>query len=151
MIDVVDERPSMTRSVAWALPAPCVGRLVGRDEAGRPLVLLPGQGEAAVTARSLLAEWPVTAVEGRPIEVLLVFDGGDPARPIIVGLLHATMAPPAPAPARLSLEAAEELSLKCGQSVLILRADGRITSRGREISSRATGANKIRGSSVFIN
>ena len=106
-----------------------------------------------------MSKKPQAIADGRVVEVLLIFDRGDPGLPIIVGLVHEVMAAPpvrvgdrsAPEQRRVCIEATEELSLKCGQSVLTLRADGRITSRGSEISSRASGANKIKGASVFIN
>lgn len=159
MDDSVSERPAFGWPASWVMPAPCVGRLVARDAGGRPRVLVPGHGDAPIVARTIVAEWPQAIADGRVVEVLLIFDRGDPGLPIIVGLVHEVMAAPpvrvgdrsAPEQRRVCIEATEELSLKCGQSVLTLRADGRITSRGSEISSRASGANKIKGASVFIN
>lgn len=159
MNDVVGERPSFSWPASWVMSAPCVGWLVARDTEGRPQVLVPGHGDAPIVARTIVAAWPQAISEGRVVEVLLVFDRGDPGLPIIVGLVHEAMSTPQ-APVgdatstgqrRVCIEATEELSLKCGQSVLTLRADGRITSRGSEISSRASGSNKIKGASVFIN
>jgi hypothetical protein len=49
------------------------------------------------------------------------------------------------------LEAQQEIALRCGQSSLTLRRDGKIVLRGRDVVSRASRRNKIRGGSVDIN
>lgn len=63
-----------------------VGELIGMTDEGRtPLVVYPGQTEtAAVAARSILD------LDGAHIgrQVVLGFDGADPAKPIIMGLLR---------------------------------------------------------------
>jgi hypothetical protein len=52
---------------------------------------------------------------------------------------------------RLDLDAAEEIRLTCGKSLLVLRRDGTVIVRGVRIVSRASESNKIRGATVNIN
>lgn len=52
---------------------------------------------------------------------------------------------------RLSLQAGQQLTLRCGEASLTLNADGRIVMKGLEIVSRALRTHKIKGGSVNIN
>ncbi len=52
---------------------------------------------------------------------------------------------------RTIIEAGDELVLKCGQSSLTLKEDGRITLRGKQVLSRADGQNRVQGASVQLN
>ena len=52
---------------------------------------------------------------------------------------------------RLTLQAHDELTLRCGKSVVKLRSDGRIEIRGETIVSQAVRANRVRGGSVELN
>jgi hypothetical protein len=54
-------------------------------------------------------------------------------------------------PARLTLKATDSIELTCGESVLSMKEDGKIVLRGKDITTRASGSNKIKGSSVHIN
>ena len=96
-----------------------------------------------------------------------MFEHGDPARPIIVGVVQSDATtlcecdcwtPQADNARnavidgrRVELKGAEEVTLACGKASITLTKDGRISLRGVEIVSRASGANKIRGASVSIN
>jgi len=53
--------------------------------------------------------------------------------------------------AQIKLEAAEQLTLQCGESSLELRKDGKLLIRGVEILSRATRTHRIKGGTVAIN
>lgn len=58
----------------------------------------------------------------------------------------------APAPvAKLTLEATEVLTLKCGDTTLDLRADGKAMLRGEDVLIRARGTQRIRAGTVAIN
>jgi uncharacterized protein involved in type VI secretion and phage assembly len=87
--------------------------------------------------------------------VLLAFDGGDPTRPIILGILHDRARIEGPTlhlkAKRIVLEAREELLLQCGESSMEARRDGKVSLKGRDVLSRATRTNKIRGGTVLIN
>ena len=52
---------------------------------------------------------------------------------------------------RVTVEAADELVLRCGEASLTLRADGRVTVRGTHILSHATGPHRLKGGSFSIN
>jgi hypothetical protein len=151
-----------------SLQAPCIGQLAGETESGDILVQYAG-AKAPMTARWVSRLSRDVLVEGIPsaVEVLLIFDGGDPGRPIITDFL----APLQVAPVRIvdaggttstpyraqvdgrrvTIEAQERIVLQCGKGSITLKRDGKIVLRGTQILSRASGANKIKGASVSIN
>jgi hypothetical protein len=53
--------------------------------------------------------------------------------------------------ARVTIEAGETLTLKCGESSVDLRADGRVMVRGQDVLLRAKGTQRIRAGTVAIN
>jgi hypothetical protein len=126
-----------------------------------PAVVVDGSAAGAIPARSTVALQPADV--GR--SVLVVFENGDELRPIIVGVVQeAPVATPRAAARRsatrtevrvdgkrLSLEAEEEISLRCGEASITLRADGRLVIKGMEIVSRARGTHKVKGATVLIN
>jgi len=58
----------------------------------------------------------------------------------------------APKPqANLTLEATESLALKCGESSLEMRADGKVLLKGDDVLIRAKGTQRIRAGNVAIN
>ncbi|WP_372623353.1 DUF6484 domain-containing protein [Falsiroseomonas sp.] len=141
-----------------------IGVLLGFGDAGEPLVVFPGnRREEAVEARSTAA-LSAADVGG---EVALLFEGGDPARPLVIGrLLRPAEAPPAPRgrPARrqavevvrdrgdrLELRAEQEIVLRCGTASITLTRAGKVLIRGAYISSWSSGTNRIRGASVHLN
>lgn len=148
------------------LPEVVIGRLLGFDAAGRPRVGYPGCPEAEGVAALAAAPLGAAAV-GR--ELALLFADGDPARPFIVGLLHApgeAAKPAAEAAAaeeaaraatvemdgeRLVLTAEREIVLKCGRASLTLTRAGKVLLRGAYLLSRSSGVNRIKGGSVQIN
>ena len=145
-----------------------VGQIVQIIEDGRVLVDYPGNLMGPVRARSVInapSKRDTHNEESTP--VLLVFENGDPALPIIVGIIRNTLYPPTYSEGvTLSLErpcdvvldgkkivfdAKEEIVLRCGKSSVTLRKDGNIVVKGAQIVSRASGAHKIKGASVRIN
>jgi hypothetical protein len=147
-----------------------VGAIAAIDEKGRAQVSFPGNHGVPVRARSVL-DTPARAGEhpqalvGAP--VLLVFEQGDPNRPIIVGLLREELRPE-PVRSEVSLDLGEErdvvvdgqrlvfegkqeVLLRCGKSSVLLRRDGKVLIRGSHLVSRASGTNKIKGGSISLN
>lgn len=143
------------------ITTPRSGRLVGHNEQGRLLVDFPGNPYGPLRARTTVVMDPEQLERSVRDEspVLLLFEEGDPGRPIIVGLLHERVEAPAPAPAveveadgkRVEVEAADELVLRCGKASLVLRRNGRVIIRGTYVETRSKGVNRIKGGSVLIN
>ena len=158
---------AVAASAGW-VPAVCP---LAADARGRVGVVADGEVRPA---RQLEGVGPLVA--GR--QALVVFDGGDPARPVVVGVLAAPIehlvelvsadAPPAasepsadgpsasPLSVRadgreVSIEAADRIELRCGEASLTLRRDGKVEIRGTHILSRSSGPNRVKGGSVDIN
>ncbi|QDE86582.1 DUF6484 domain-containing protein [Myxococcus xanthus] len=159
-----------------------VGRLMGVNPEGLALVDFAGNPTSMpVAARSFVAlgaEQLRSAVEERR-EVVLLFEDGDPARPLLVALAQAPSAPSlleqllevasrpegasgAPAPSvpeakdtpkedRLVLGAEKEIVLRVGEASITLRRDGTILLRGVRVESRASGLQLIRGGKIELN
>ena len=52
---------------------------------------------------------------------------------------------------RITLEATDEIVLRCGPASITLRRNGRVVMRGVQVETRAKGVNRIKGGSVQIN
>lgn len=135
LLDLVAPSPAQ----APASPAPQVAAISSFDTHGRPVLAFNGR---RVTARSTVRVTPVDI--GR--EALVLFENNDPSLPIITGLLEA-----AGAPAKLVLEAGQEMVLQVGKASINLTKDGRIVIRGADVLTRSSGSNRIKGGSVSIN
>ncbi|WP_425374817.1 DUF6484 domain-containing protein [Mesorhizobium tamadayense] len=129
-----------------------IGLLIG-FECGAPLVVFVGNPrETAIAARSL-TELDVSAIGS---ELALLFEEGDPTRPLVVGRIVA------PAHKNRELQVVREgdrvvimgeerIELRCGLASIILEKDGRVTIRGSHLTSQASGTNRIRGGAVHLN
>jgi hypothetical protein len=133
------------------------GVFAGVDESGLALVdFAANPGEEPLPALSIVA---LTRADiGNT--VVLSFEDGDIALPVIMGLVQpvavveAKMERPADALVdgdRLVLTARREIVLRCGDASLTLTADGKVLVRGHSILSRATDVHRIKGGSVHIN
>ena len=130
-----------------------IGRIVEITDDGRPVVDFPGNQIAGLIARSVVSYPKRPHVPADGIPVLLVFDDHDPCFPIVVGLVSDRVCPEVAdrSGEELVLEASRQIVLRCGKSVITLRRDGKVVVRGAEVVTRASGRNKIRGTSVEIN
>jgi hypothetical protein len=128
-----------------------IGVLMGFDD-GRPLVVFAGNPRAAAVPARSLAELDYSAIGA---EVALLFEAGDPARPLIVGRIVDPTRRPAPVVLRdgerVRVTAAERIELRVGKASIVMEKDGRITIRGTYLTSHASAANRIRGGSVNLN
>ena len=99
-------------------------------------------------------------------EAVLLFEEGDPSRPLLIGLLRsaaplldALLAGPLPAEekvarvdgTRVAIEGKDEVVLQCGKASLTLRRDGRVVLRGVNVVTQADQVHKIRGGKVQVN
>lgn len=164
-----------------AAAAPRVGAVAGWDPARGLLVEYPGGAGGPVAAMSIVA-LDAAAIEEAVRErraVVLLFDGGDISRPIVIGfvepinptplldLMMETAAAPEAAPSepsepppaieakvdgkRVVVEAEDEVELRCGKASITLRRNGRVVIRGAYVETHAEGVNRIKGGSVAIN
>jgi hypothetical protein len=140
--------------LAEAPPARIDGVLVGVLSAIEPIrVTFPGAPEGGVPARAMAALGPDDA----GCEVALLFEGGDPARPVVMGKMAVHPASAASRPEvrtdgeRLELRADKEIVLSCGKASITLTRAGKILIRGAYVLSRSSGVHRIQGGSVQIN
>lgn len=150
---------SASRAAVGLLTGVVTGTLIGFKDDGRsPLVLYAGQpGSAAVSAATVIDVHG--AYVGR--QVALMFENGDPRRPIIMGLLRTPQAwalPEQPGQVeidadgeRLVVTAKEQLVLRCGKASITLTKAGKVLVNGTYVSSRSAGVIRIKGGSVQIN
>lgn len=129
-----------------------IGVFLGFAEGG-PLVVFPGNPqETAIPARSL------TELNSDMIgaEVALLFQDGNPGRPLIVGrVVEPARKATSPQIIRdgetVRIVGKERIELRCGKAAILMEKDGRITIRGTYVTSQASAANRIRGGSIDPN
>jgi hypothetical protein len=152
-------RPADRASSATEIPNVVIGEFLALAGDGMtPLVRYLGQpGSGAIAARSSVD------LQGPHIgkSVLLVFERGDPLRPVVIGVLRgATGWPDADKPAqvdvdvdgqRMIVSAKEQLVLRCGKASITLTKAGKVLIEGSYVLSRSTGVNRIKGGSVQLN
>lgn len=102
-------------------------------------------------------------------EAALLFEDGDPLKPLIVGKMHcpdsrqseeSLPAPPLGQPPepdveidgeRLTFTADKEIVLRCGKASITLTKAGKVVIKGEYLLNRSMGVNRIKGGSVQIN
>jgi hypothetical protein len=138
-----------------------IGALTGFKDSGEPLVDFP----ANASEKPLLARTTASLSKneiGR--EVALLFEGGNPDKPLVVGLIERPEVPESieeekpGSPVeivqdgeRFVFNAEKEIVLRCGEASITLTSAGKILLRGAYILNRSSGANRIKGGSVQIN
>jgi len=132
-------REEPTPPAVAALPSVVYGTLAQITARGGPRIDYEGR---LTDAESLVAI--TTADLGR--RCALAFEGGNVARPLIIGLLWQPGVS-----AGFVIEAAEHLTLRCGRASLELAADGNVRLKGVTVTTQAYGANRIKGGSVHLN
>jgi hypothetical protein len=130
-----------------------IGTLLELDVIGSPRVDYPGNLGGPLTARTLA---PLDSGKvGR--EVALMFESGDPSKPIVLGVLQR---PGRPDPKSLQVQmdgetlvftGKQEIVLRCGKASITLTRAGKVLLRGAYVSSRSSGVNRVKGGSVQIN
>jgi hypothetical protein len=148
--------------------APTRGFVVGWEPERGISVELADSGEI-VTAQSMVAlaasELDRAARERTP--ALVVFEDGDRARPVVMGLLAAIPArttgdPAAPAQRAqddrteiaddvVLVRGRDSIELRCGEASITLHKDGKVMIRGTYVLSRASKENRLAGGSIHLN
>jgi hypothetical protein len=147
-----------------------IGMVMDVAKDGQIHVVFPGNpNEEAIPARATvpLSKRDIGA------EVALVFEQGNPGSPIIVGRLlrpgdpmedpddgekqvdvdlgPTTISVDNGAEEIVDIEGKEQVVIRCGRASITLTRSGKILLRGAYISSRSSGANRIKGGSIHLN
>lgn len=147
---IVTDEGAQAPALAARIDGVVVARLVDIDAAGAPCVVFPGAPRGGVAARAV-------ASLGRDDigrEVAVMFEGGDPRRPLVMGRVMSPLASPAQGSVdgeRVEINAAQEIVLRCGESSITLTRAGKILICGAYVLTRATGVNRVQGAAVEIN
>jgi len=156
-IDAVAVAERDTRSAAGS--GVVVREVVALADGGRvPLLADPTRPDAVASRARSVVDLHAAHI-GR--SVVVVFEQGDPARPIVMGVLQGGEDRPLPERpqqvevsadgARLVVTAREQLVLRCGPASITLTRAGKVLIQGTYVLSRASGANRIKGGSVQLN
>jgi len=139
------------------LPSVILGELLALTDDGSIPLVLHRSHPGALRARSAID------LHGAHIgrQVMLVFEHGDPLRPIVTGVLRdAGVGVPEPAPGQLEVDAdgrrmlvsaREQLVLRCGKASITLTQAGKVLIEGSYVLSRSSGVNRLKGGSVQLN
>lgn len=151
------------------LQYPVVGHLADSGKTGEIMVTFNGGFPKVARILSNLNRNQLLNSENKGRQVLIMFEEGDPERPIIIGqienLLEDIVSMEIDQPdiresepkdaiidgERVVLEAKKEIVLKCGKGSIKIRKDGKIVIKGTDLLSRSSGSNRIKGGSVGIN
>lgn len=161
IIEIVEESDEVSTThnnkQATQLDGVVIGVLMSFTEAGMPLVAFLGnQSDAGITAHSTT----VFKRDDIGCQVALLFEGGDPQRPIVIGRIQHPQEIVQQQKKNISAEldnerlefnAKKEIVLRCGKASITLTKAGKIILRGAYVLSRSSGVYKIKGGSVQIN
>ncbi|WLQ17141.1 DUF6484 domain-containing protein [Hahella aquimaris] len=151
-------------SVAETAATPIIGKLVEVDAKGRAWIDFPGNSEGALLAKTTITLPPSQAVPGQ--QLLMLFEGGRKKSPVIIGVVGEALVPNESQTVvlpvgktdgavidgkKVRFDARDEIQLVCGKSSILLRADGKVVIKGKDILNRAMSSNKIKGANVAIN
>lgn len=153
-----DQLQKNATNVEQKIEGVVIGLFLSINDAGEPLVAFPGNPlETAIPARTTTK----LAIDDVGKEVALLFEDGNPLRPLIIGKIHhadtATLAQDIEQPSaeldgeHIVLSAKQSITLKCGKASITLTKAGKIILRGAYLLSRSSGVNRIKGGSVQIN
>jgi len=147
---------------AAQLPPPAVrlGLIASVDSDGTVRVDIPGSSRAVAARLGVATSIDALAAAMRSQQpVILTFENGDAALPIILGLIQepageaeATRVIEADVDGkRVRIVAQDEIVFECGQASVTLRRNGRVVIRGTYVETCSEGTNRIKGGQVRIN
>ena len=139
-----------------------IGQFVGLDEQQRALITSPCHPHPVVAQAIVSINDDPLLLSGNNV---ILFMGGE--IPIIMGFIADTLTPEYPSSSgllgdvltsslhvdgkKVNLQAQNEIVLQCGKSSLSLSRNGKVTIKGTNITTRSSGANKIKGANVQVN
>ncbi|WP_339720031.1 DUF6484 domain-containing protein [uncultured Paraglaciecola sp.] len=139
-----------------------VGQFIGLDEQQRPLITSPSHIHPVVAQAIVTIKDDPLLLSGNNV---ILFMGSE--IPIIMGFIADTLRPEHQSSSgllgdvltsslhidgkKINLQAQNEVVLKCGKSSLSLARNGKVTIKGTNITTRSSGANKIKGANVQVN
>ncbi len=142
-------KPNTPRAKAGGV---IIGEVREVDADGRVWIALPSPWDSPESAFSCLCSIK-DLTPGRRVAVM--FQDENSSMAVVLGPVVADLQTPvdvAPRkPRTINLEADEEITLRCGKASIQLLKDGSLRIRGKEVLSRASGTNRIRGGNVQIN
>ena len=169
MNEIIEKTDSQETQTASKAPGyPVIGRLSQSDNPGVILVEINGSAPQPARIISNLDRKELTRPESIGRDVLIIFENGDPEKPIITGMIESVIdeivamefepQPEKSEPVntvvdgkKITLEAENEIILKCGKGSITIHKDGKIIVKGTNLLSRSSGVNRIKGGSVGIN
>jgi len=162
MKDDTSDKPDLPKqNVSSPLTQFVIGQLKQSQKNGELLVECNGCEPKPARLLASMNRSELQKKAGYGQEVLVVFAHDNPDEPVIVGvmgnILEETVymedghSDALADRERVVIRAEKEVVLACGDSSITLTRDGRIVVRGREILSRASGSNKIKGSHIEFN
>lgn len=134
-----------------------IGEIASVSEVGEVFVLLPSDWTRPVRALVLggaLGQGECDLVRKRVLVVAI-----DGSMPVVVGVVEDRIREVHRNGSRaddgsvddVRIEAAKSITLACGKASISALRNGKIVIRGSEVTTRASGASKIKGSTVKIN
>jgi hypothetical protein len=138
---------------SWAAMPVRIGELVAlAEDGGAPMVIDPA-GPLAVRAARTVVDLHAGHIGQK---VVLLFEGGDPAKPIVMGVLRGGEQRPDTRMVesdgdRMVVSARQEMVLRCGKASITLTRAGKVLIDGTYVLSRSAGVNRIKGGSVQLN
>lgn len=168
MTKTADQHTTQIRAKFLDTTQPQIGRLCPSNNEGVIMVECAGHPPAQARLLSGMDRKALSSRENTGREVLLIFENGEPSRPIIVGILEdpiqdlVSLEVVSPEGKngekhvlvdgdKILLKAEREITLQCGKGSITVKKDGKIIIKGTNILSRASQTNKIKGGSVELN
>ena len=153
------EQAAAEQRAAQRIDGVVLGRLVALTHDGPKVTYASCPTTNGLVARCA-AQLDESHLGGR---VALLFEGGDPGLPMVVGPLHNDQAEgEVDHPAikgltiresndRIEIQCRKAIVLKVGKATIVITPAGRIVVRGRHVLNHASAVNRIRGATVKIN